>query len=179
MKKCLAVMAVALLASAPVANAQSGYWWVGAAASVPTGDAADALETGYFGTAGVGVNISAMKGVALQAEGIYGSHSAKVGSGSTSMTGFFGNVAWEYANDSKWLPYIFAGYGSMSMKPKGGSSDSNGAWQLGGGFAYKFRDNLNLWGDVRYMSIDTAVSATTLMPIAFGISMPWGNSGGM
>ena len=103
MKKCLAVMAVmavALLASAPAANAQSGYWWVGAAASMPTGDAADVLESGFFGTAGVGVNISAMKGVSLQAEGMFGSHSAKVGTGSTSLTGFFGNAEWEYANDS-------------------------------------------------------------------------------
>ena len=67
----------------------------------------------------------------------------------------------------------------MSMKPDGGTSDSNGAWQLGGGFAYKMKDNLNLWGDVRYMNIDTAGSAMTLMPITCGISMPWGTKGGM
>jgi len=179
MKKCLAVLAVALLASAPAANAQSGYWWVGAAASMPTGDAADVLEAGYFGSVGVGINISSMTGISLNAEGLYGSHSAKIGSGSTSMTGFFGNVEWEYANDTKWMPYVFAGYGSLSMKPKGGSSDSNGAWQVGGGFGYRLKDNLNLWGDVRYMSIDTAGSATTLVPIAVGISMPWGNRAGM
>ena len=174
MRRFAALLVVALIATPNAARAQWGYGWVGGGLSIPTGDSGDALESGWLGTAGLGVSVTTMKGLSLQGEFNFGSHTAKVGNGSTTLTGFFGNVAYDWNEDAEWHPYAYAGVGSLSRKPTGGSSKSDGAFQLGAGFSYKARPKLNIWGDLRYVSSGSGTSKYTAMPITVGISCPLG-----
>lgn len=177
MRRCAAFLLVALLAVPATSKAQSGYWWVGAGAMVPTGDAADVVSTGWMGTAGLGLDISSVKGLSVQGEFLYGSNSVKsgIGTGNLTQTGFIANVEYAFSPDAEWNPYVYAGYGIVSSKASaGGSSDSNGAFNAAAGLSYKYSPKLNIWGEARYMSISTTGTSTNLIPITIGISMPFG-----
>ncbi|MDA1081458.1 MAG: outer membrane beta-barrel protein [Gemmatimonadetes bacterium] len=173
MRRSLILVVAVLFAVPAVARAQWGYGWLGAAASIPTGDAADALETGFLGIVGVGINVKSMKGVSVQGEGLFGSR----GDGSSTLAGFLGNLAYEWNAEAKLHPYVFAGVGVLVSKPKGGSSNSEGAYQAGGGFSYMAQPKLNIWADVRYLGSGSDATKMNLRAIAAGISMPFGTGG--
>lgn len=174
MRKAMLLAAAVLFAMPTGAQAQWGYGWAGVALSIPTGDAGDAMEAGWLGTVGIGINVKSMTGLSVQGEGVYGSHSAKVGTGSTKLTGALANLAYEWNAESKLHPYVYAGGGVLSSDPSGASSSSDGAYQVGGGFSYMARPKLSIWADIRYLSSGSGTTKMTLMPIAVGISCPFG-----
>lgn len=176
MRRGMALLVGALLIAPAAASAQSGYWWVGAGGLVPSGDYANGVQTGWMGTAGVGFDISSVKGMSVQGEFFYGSNSVKSpGTGSVSQTGGFVNLEYEFNQDQAWHPYVYGGYGIISGKYSGGgSSSSKGAFDVAGGLSYKYSPKLNVWAEARYISVSTSPSNTTTIPITIGISMPFG-----
>ncbi len=177
MRVRMTVAAIALLAVASVANAQSGYIWAGGGMSMPTGDAGDGMESGMMTTFGAGWMIKAVKGLSLQGEMHMGSWDAKVGTGSTSQTSFFANLGYDInPNDKKLFPWVSAGIGSMSAKPKGGSSSSEMAYQLNGGLTYMANQKWAIWAGTGYISSGSGSSKMTHVPLLAGISLLLGSS---
>jgi opacity protein-like surface antigen len=174
MKIRATLLALAFVAVSSAANAQSGYWWLGMGLNTPTGDAGDAWEAGLGGTAGIGWNLSSMKGWSVQIDGQMAKNNAKVGTGDVSLLGVFGNLAYDFNPGQKWNPLAYGGVGMMSMKATGASSQSEMSWQVGGGLSYMQSKNLMIWADIKYQNIMSDPKNTTFMPISLGISMPWG-----
>jgi hypothetical protein len=173
MKIRAAVVALAFVAVSSTAQAQGGYWWGGLGLAMPMGDAADAVESGLIGSAGIGWNLRSMKNWSFQVEGLMSNNAAKVGSADISMLGLLGNLSYEMNAEAKTHPYFFGGLGFMSSKAKGGSSVSDMAWQVGGGLSFKANNVMNLWADVRYLNVMSTTSMTYL-PITVGFAIPWG-----
>ena len=172
-----AVLALVIVAHAGVGQAQqTGYIWAGGGMAVPTGDAGDALEAGGWGTFGAGWNLKSMKGLPLQGEVQMGSNSAKVGSGSTSYNAFFANASYTFNPERKVNASVGGGLGSLSSKPKGGSSSSDMAYQFWGGLGWNASAKWGLWGTVGYISAGDGASKMTLMPIGAGITFNLGGT---
>jgi hypothetical protein len=169
MRRNAIVIAVLLLAAPAMTRAQSSmYGWVGVGASIPVEDSKDAFKTGWLLNPGLGFNIKSKAGLSFTVEGLYGSSSAKVGTGSMKIYGALGGLNYEVSPDSKANMYFFAGGGVLGGKPEGGETDMNGAYQVGLGLTYQMNAKVSLFGDVRYLS-STGDSKITLMPVTFGL----------
>jgi len=170
-----AVLALGLAAGAVTAQAQpTGFLFAGGGLSNPTGKSGDALDSGMWMTLGGGWNIKSVKGLGISAEYQMGSNDAKVGSGSTSWSAFYGNLGYTFNPDDQLNWSGGFGLGSMSSKPKGGKSNSDMAWQVWFGPGYNINPQWTLWGNVGYISAGDGASKMTLMPIAVGLSLNLG-----
>lgn len=174
MKVRTAMFVAALLATssiAPEASAQGGRWWLGLGMSNPVGDAGDAFNSGLNGTAGIAWQTS--PNWSFQVEGLMGSAGGKGSNGDLSTLGLMGNVGFDVSSTQDLKPFVYGGLGFMSWKVGGGSSNSDFAWQVGGGLAWRQSANLNIWADLRYLSI-AADPSMNFLPLTLGISMPFG-----
>lgn len=128
-------------------------------------------------TVGAGWMIKSVKGLSLQGELQLGSWDAKVGSGSTSQTSVFANLSYDInPNDKTFFPWIGAGIGSMSSKPKGGSSNSEMAYQLSAGLTYMANPTWAIWAGTSYIAAGSGNAKMTHMPLLAGISRVFGGS---
>lgn len=152
----------------------SGYFWAGGGLSIPVGDAGDALKSGYLGSVGYGWIVPSMRAWSFQGEFLVGSNDYKIGTGSSSMTGFMVNVAYDIDAGDKSHPYVYAGIGSISSKPQGGTSKSNIAYQASAGYSWTINPDWSFWAEARYLSINTSGASTNMIPIVAGFSLQVG-----
>jgi opacity protein-like surface antigen len=173
MKLPAAVSALALVAVSSVAGAQSGGWWIGAGMLNPTGDAADAFKSGLGGTAGILWDLK--NNWSFQVEGTMSSNSAKTGSADMSLLALMGNLGYDWNPAEKVHPYAWGGLGFASSKVDvaGAKSETDMAWQVGAGLSWKASETMNVWADVKMLSVMSDPS-TNFMGLTAGISMPWG-----
>ncbi len=176
MRRITTLLALALLLVPSISRAQdpTGYVWAGGGLNMPSGDAANGLKSGFVGTVGYGWIVPSMRAWSFQAEGMFGSNDYKGASGSMSLTGFMVNVGYDFDQKADAHPYVYAGLGSLSSKPKGGSSKSNMAYQAAAGYSWKVNADWNFWAEARYLSINTSGSSTNFIPLVAGFSMAVG-----
>ena len=167
-------IAGAVLFVSTAANAQMMHkplsFTVFGGASVPTGDAADAFNTGY--TVGGAMDLRAAMPVGLRAELGYSSMSLKGAPGisgkTTDIGGNLNAVLWTPAAASL-APYLTAG-GSYAHYDFGEGVPSEGRYGFNAGAGLDFNMGLPARVDIRYMQIngDNGASFKTV-PITFGI----------
>lgn len=171
-----AFLVVALSAVPALAQAQS-YVFLGGAASLPLSTTKDALKTGWLADVGVGKTLGQGGNLSINVEGLYGTSSYKVGSGSMTLYGAFVNLETDINQAAKLHPYVYVGGGMLTAKPEQGDSKSKGAYQAGAGLSYKLSAQWTLWSDVRYLGTASGDPKTTFLPISFGLTKSFG--GGM
>lgn len=164
----VAAFALLFVAFAAPANAQRGVW-LAAAGTPPIGDSKDALKTGWLLDFGYSHPLGASK-VSLQAGGLYGSNSAKVGDGSMTLFGGLINLIYGTGIKPKWSWYVYGGGGALSLKPDQGDSETKGAFHVGTGLSRELNAKHDLWFEARYLSSGSGNEKLTLMPITVGIS---------
>lgn len=190
MKKLLLALAIAML-SAGLASAQVSRpfnVYAGGGVSVPVGDLGDATKMGFHGMGGIGFKLMpVIRGLAKVEY-----HTMDLdfvdsvgGSFKVTMFGVGAKVA-PPMPASKIKLFGMAGVGIASYKfdtdeavdlgslgtfSVGGSSDSKNDmyFEIGGGVEIPAAQNMNLFAMVRFVSIATEGSSTTLVPITVGL----------
>ena len=139
-------------------------------ASVPTGDAADAFNTGY--TVGGAMDLRAMSPFGLRAEAAYSSMSFKgapaISGKTTDVGGNLNAVLWT-PSAGMLSPYLTAG-GSYAHYNFGEGVPSEGHYGFNAGAGLDFSMGLPARVDIRYLQIsgDNGASFKTV-PITFGL----------
>jgi hypothetical protein len=139
-------------------------------ASVPTGDAADAFNTGY--TVGGAMDLRApVSPFGLRAEAGYSSMSLKSGAGisgkTTTVGGNLNAVLWT-PSAGILSPYLTAG-GSYAHYNFGEGIPSEGHYGFNAGAGLDFSMGLPARIDLRYVQISADGSSFKTVPITFGI----------
>lgn len=180
----LSLAAVATFASPVVARAQVSNplkFTIFGGAALPSGDASDALKTGY--TLGGAVDLRApLMPVGLRGELVYSSLNAKDtgGAGSASMTDFGGNLNAVLALPSAGTPVTFYVTGGPSLSRIEAKASDSGVnvsvsenhfgFNVGGGIDFAL-GGLGTRFDVRYKQISLGDGDNfKTVPITFGIT---------
>jgi opacity protein-like surface antigen len=155
----LAAASAATLIATPLAAsaADSGGWYVRGDAGATFGARIDGTggpksDTGWTLDAGVGKSF----GNGWRAEGqvLYLDNSGKSGFGDSKVTAGLASVYYDFAPDSQWRPFLGAGIGIAQVKEDGGPAaaphgdKTTFAYQVGGGIAHPFNDQLT--GEIAY-----------------------------
>jgi hypothetical protein len=166
--------------------------FIGAGATIPTGDYSDfgdgdGAKTGWMVEGGFAFPLGE-SGLAGFVEGLYGSNSHEHEGDKTNLLGFFGGVEMVFAEEGEAGPFIFGeiGYLRHSYKSDEHSeweSDSSGiAYGGGAGYSIPLGESLNGWVLGRYIIGHTGDdeyeddSKTTFIGIMAGVSIPLGGS---
>ena len=129
---------------APGASAQAVF--LGAGATIPTGDfadfgAGDGANTGWMGFGGVLFPVGEA-GLSVGGEGFYGSNSHDTDGDKTNLYGGMGLVGFTFNQEASAQPFVFSGIGFMTHSYKSDSfptaegSESGMAVGLGGGVSF-------------------------------------------
>jgi hypothetical protein len=166
-----AAMAVTVVMSASVAQAQSPIrFGIAGGVSVPTGDASDAVETGFHGQVMLGFGVIALP-VRLRADfsyhnlggkdnTIFAGDDFRIISGALNANFGLGGIGVR--------PYASGGVGLYNGKV--GDFDSETDFGINGGLGLEFSlTGMSTFLEARYVHIFTEGDATQVIPITFGI----------
>lgn len=164
-------------ATSPAAAQARGYVGFGAGVSLPLGDFKDDYKLGWLGQVMGGVTgKSGMIGGRI--DGMYTRNSGK-GAASGFHVGLFGAnadlVVTPGKRPAKVHPYLLAGVGFFNIKvggPSGyttGNSSTKFAWNAGGGLQIHTGNRMDVFTEVRYISVSTEGGSTHFLPIAIGL----------
>ena len=176
MKRALAGLAAGLLtvALATPATAQArGYVGFGAGVSIPTGDFADGVKTGWLGQVVAGITGPNGR-IGGRIDGMYIKHSFDgVDDASDRLLGLNGDLVFTPGMaESKLRPYLLAGLGLMNAKTHVGYLETDGdtklSFNLGAGFLVRAGARMSLFVEGRWISIRTD-DATNIIPISVGL----------
>jgi opacity protein-like surface antigen len=164
-RRLLAVLTATLLAAAPaVLSAQSIS--LAGGLSVPTGDLADGVESGYNGT--IGFNFGApLIPVGARLEGAINGFNAK-GTGSADLRVL---SATANATFGLGMPYVIGGIGYYNARVKstiGSVTESGAGFNIGAGLSFPL-PALSPFVEVRYHQMTGDNSDVKFIPITFGI----------
>lgn len=160
MRKCL-VVAVALAALCFMVPSQVSAQgiFVGAGASIPTGDYGDYADPGYLAEVGVSFPINE-DGLFVFVDGMYGSNSHAEDSfgyesgAKTNLLMGLGGVEFSFADEGEAGPFVFGEVGAMQHKYKTDAYDES-EWGLafggGAGFSLPLNETINGWVLGRYL----------------------------
>ena len=168
------VVALSLVA-APAAQAQAGVG-VSAGISIPTGDFAKGVKSGYsvnglFGWA------MPMSPVGFRAEIGYNSWSGKSSAGLSGVTASSlsgtANIVLQVPGMIAAKPYLIAGLGEHRMKVDAGNglgsaTENKLGWNAGGGLNFGL-GTLATMLEARYVTVNTSNGSTHYVPVTFGI----------
>lgn len=167
------VVALSLVA-APTAQAQVGLG-VSAGLSMPTGDFADAVKSGYSvnGLIGFAMPLSPL---GFRGEVGYNAWDGKENSGfdGTTWSSLSGtaNLVLQVPGMIVAKPYVIGGLGAHRFKFDDGTSDVNSetklGWNVGGGIKLGL-GTLNTMLEARYVTINAEGRAVHYVPVTFGI----------
>ncbi len=161
-----AAAVLSFLALPATTQAQTAFLWAGGGVTFPTGDYSDATDTGWLGTAGIGVNIGG-SGAAVFGEGIYGQNSfAGTADGNAKLFGAMGGLIYRAGDPANVGPYGFVGGGLLVVDPSDGDSESNFGYEVGIGLDVPTSGNVGFWFEVRYMG---STGSDTVDANIFGI----------
>jgi len=191
MRKC-AVLGIALLAVLSLtlpaqASAQSVF--LGAGATIPTGDYKDfgsghGANTGWMVEGGAGFPVGE-NGLHLFANGLYGSNGHDHEGEKTNLLGGFGGVEYVFAEPGEAGLFVFGEVGFLQHKwvYEGGDESSSGI-AFGGGAGYSLPlGSVNGWVLGRYLQGQTGDDEfdegnTTFLGLMAGVSIPIGGNAG-
>lgn len=172
--KGAAIAAVALALGTGAAQAQIAQFGVGGGVSIPTGDAGDALNTGFHGGAHVRLSPPALP-VAFQIDGLFqrfGTDADDVNFQSLSVTG---DVVWTLpsAPATPVKPYLLGGVGLYNYKFTGdgvpaGFDESTTDFGINVGAGFNF--GKKLFAEARFHRVFTdGDSDLNIIPITVGL----------
>ncbi len=154
-----AAAVLSLFALPATTQAQSAFIWAGAGVTFPIGDYGDLTDTGWLGTAGIGINVGE-SGAAVFGEAVYGQNSIVdispgVDEGDAKLYGALGGVMYRVGDPATVGPYGFAGAGLLVIDPTEGDSESEFGYELGVGLDIPLGGNFGVWVEGRYMGSDS------------------------
>lgn len=163
----LAVAAL-LVAVSTTADAQSRF---GATAGIalPTGDLGDIADLGFH--AGAQFQMPLGEKLGLRFNGDFGRYGLSDVDGDVTMLGGVANLVYNIETGTGLMPYVFGGLGFYNTKIESGGfsvDESDLAFNVGAGYTFKL-GNLNMFTEVRYLSIQADGDAITTLPIVLGI----------
>ena len=164
--------ALTLTAATAQAQAKSGgaYFGVGAGATIPTGDAADVLKTGWNAQAQLGYEMAS--GLGLRADFLYGQNSLdgafEASDEKLKLAAGIGNVTYTFKSAGKLHPYVVGSIGYFNAK-LADNSDSDVGFGGGAGILYHMGTDSNFFVEARYLSINGDDANTNIIPIQVGI----------
>lgn len=177
--RLLVPAALLLLFAAGSAGAQLPSFTLFGGAVMPTGDAGDALNTGWTAGAALDMHVPVTP-FGFRVEGAYARYGVQGLSGSgitahTSDLGVNANVVMTVVNAGLVKPYLTAGPSWSNIKvsasdgtSSGSDSESKFGFNAGGGIDFGL-GGLGARIDLRYKRISTSGSAFTTIPLTFGI----------
>lgn len=167
------VVAVGLaqaLAGRPAVAQARGYVGAGAGVNIPTGTYNDAVKTGWLGQVVAGV--TGPKGrFGARIDGSFARNSFDLGGGNFRLIGVMGDVVLSPMTGSgKTRPYFLGGLGIQSGKPSTSTtSSSKFAFDFGLGLSIRAGRNAAVFGEGRYLSVQTDPDSFNMIPISIGI----------
>ena len=192
MRKC-AVLGIALLAvfsfSVPSQASAQGVF-IGAGASIPTGDFkdfgdGDGANTGWMAEAGFGFPLNE-SGLIAFVEGLYGSNGHDYEGDKTNLLAGFGGIEFNFAEEGMAGPFVFAQVGFLKHSYKSDDfsdyEDSSSGLAFGGGVGYSIPlGSMSGWVLGRYIQgqlsdDETGEGNTTLLGLMAGVSIPVGGN---
>ena len=163
--------ALVSLGSASVAQAQVSNpvkFTLFGGASLPVGDAQDAVKTGY--TVGGALDFRApLSPVGVRGELTYSGYDAKIGSGTLKDLGVNGNLVYWLSNPTPAKPYLTGGLSWGHQTVEGFDAVNAWGFNLGGGLQFALGD-LGTRLDVRYRRLSKDGGSFAVIPITFGIT---------
>jgi opacity protein-like surface antigen len=173
-RKFVSVVALATVAAVS-AHAQAAApavkpitFGIKAGASLPTGDFADAVKTGFLAGAQIGFATPSLP-VTFRVDADYNQYSSKIASGNNlKVWGFTGNALFHIPTTGVVRPYVIAGAGLYNASAGGNSSNDFG-FNAGAGINMPL-SGFNTFIEARYTRISTDVTATQYVPVYFGVS---------
>jgi opacity protein-like surface antigen len=174
MKRKLTVAAALVLVSlagASTAQAQArASFFLGGGATIPLGDAADVLSTGWNGVGGVVFSLPGLPfGVRVDGLYTYNSRDEALGEGKATVLSANADAVFAFGAPAAPIkPYIMAGIGlaSSSGEVNGVDLDSQTDIAFNGGGGINFAmSSLSLFLEARYFNIDSE----SLIPISVGV----------
>lgn len=178
-RKMLAVAAFALMAPVAMAQAQLKFG-VGLGASLPNGDFADGVETGYHIMATAGVK-PPLAPVGFRVDGMFNQFSDKTAGSDLKarIMGLTANAVLSMPGAVVLSPYAIGGVGyynqTISPKPTGFEAQNDLGVNLGAGIQFGLA-GFSAFGEIRFHNIfngddGTGTSTSTrFIPITFGIT---------
>jgi len=176
-RKMLAVAAFALMAPVAMAQAQLKFG-VAAGASVPSGDFADGVETGYHFMVTAGVK-PPLAPVGFRVDGAYNQFNFKSGTlldgESDRVMSLTANAILSMPGAVVLSPYVIGGVGMYNSKASADGAESSNDMGVNIGAGLKFGlAGFDAFGEVRLHNIfaDNGAGGTTSLryiPITFGI----------
>lgn len=176
-RKMLAVAAFALMAPVAMAQAQLKFG-IGAGASVPNGDFANGIETGYHFLATAGIK-PPLSPVGFRVDGMFNQFNGKSPSTSKlNVMGLNANAILSMPGAIVLSPYAIGGVGmyrsSISPKISGVDPSNDLGVNIGGGISFALA-GFGAFAEIRLHNImaDNGAGGTTnqrFIPITFGIT---------
>jgi len=162
------VGALAVILSASPAKAQ--YVFLGAGASIPTGDFKTYAKTGFIAQGGIGFDIGD-KGLWAEAEGYWGTntHKAAFPNEKTNIIAGMAALGYSFMTEKSVSPYLTGGLGFQShmFKDEANSANNDTETKLGytgaAGLGFKVGTKAHLWVEGRFLG-----SSSSKMIAAFG-----------
>ena len=156
-------------------SAQSGKpvsLGIAAGAAIPVGDFADAFNTGYNGTVGLGLS-SVGTPLGVRFEGMYnkflGRNDLRVNQPDSRVIAGTANLVYSLPGQGI-RPYLIGGVGYYSLKLDLPSAESVNKFGLNGGIGALFPlSGFNTYVEARFHNVFTDVSSTRFIPVTFGI----------
>jgi opacity protein-like surface antigen len=161
-------IAALLVAVSATADAQSRF---GATAGIalPTGDFGDGADLGFHAGAQYQMPLGEKLGLRFNAD--FGRYGLQDIDGNVTLLGGVANLVYNINTGTGLMPYVFGGLGYYNTKVEVGgfsADESDLAFNVGAGYTFKL-GNLNMFTEVRYLSIQTDGDALTTLPIVIGI----------
>lgn len=145
---------------------------IAAGAAIPVGDFADFYNTGFNGTAALGLS-SVGSPLGLRFEGMYNKFFGRddVGGNQPDARIIAGTANLVYSLPGQGIrPYLIGGAGYYGSKVDVNGAESNNKFGLNGGIGAMFPlSGFNTYVEARYHHMFTDVSATQFIPVTFGI----------
>jgi hypothetical protein len=165
------LMAAFLFLAVPTAT-QAQSIFVGGGPSIPTGDAADEVETGWLITAGVVIPVSDA-GLWVALEGLYGHNGHETEGDKTNPFGAMASLGYRAGDPENIGPYLFGGAGLLAHKfssdTEEGETETDFGYQFGAGLDIPVSSGAGLWVEGRYLGSDLAKYFAILAGFGFDI----------
>lgn len=159
-------LAAALVLGAAPASAQ---FYIGAYASLPSGDFGDAANTGFMAEVGVQLFESANEKLSFYVSGAYGMNGTDSDDVDFTQIMGLGHVVYDLTSGASATPYLIGSAGYLSLKTEvGDASNTEGGLAFGGGVGLGFSSRF--WVEGRYMTASIEDATISQLLIGGGVS---------
>lgn len=160
------VLVAAVSSAAEAQMSSSPRFGIKAGVALPMGDFADFAGLGIHAGAHLGIPLGTGNW-GLRFDGDYGTYGGENGADDTSLLGGLANVMLNINTESGLKPYIFGGIGYYHYDT-GAFDDNDIAFNVGAGYNFGM-GNMNMFTELRFLSIQTEGDALNTLPIVIGL----------